>query len=351
MKTEISVLIVTWNSAAHIADCLESLRATTSRNLDIVVVDNQSSDQTRDIIRSFSNVELIETGANLGFAPAMNLAMQIASRPFICLLNPDTLVSPFALDRLATFLEENRSVAAVGPRLVDENGAIVRNCARPFPSLRETVVRQFGIAKIVPEQFVIGMAMRAALLSTIPVSVPSLTGAALMFRRSSMLQVGLLDETIPMYFEDLDYCARLRKVGRIFYVPNAVIVHPGGKSADVAPVRKLLYALEKGEAPFLFMQRYDFKYSAQFFRVLTFWGSLFRLALLIPACFLARCFQLRAAKRLQRIRAQSVALLWWCVCSRQRLRDQTRRFFTEKSQSTSSPCPSGKWAEAKESTS
>ena len=88
MSGGISVLIVTWNSEDYIGACLQSLMMNVARPLEIIVVDNCSSDKTTEIVSGFSNAQLIETGANLGFAPAMNIAMQCASNPFVCLLNP-----------------------------------------------------------------------------------------------------------------------------------------------------------------------------------------------------------------------------------------------------------------------
>ena len=338
MKTRISVLIVTWNSAEHIENCLRSLGNTASWGIEVLVVDNGSSDSTLEIVRRFPNVELIEPGANLGFAPAMNIAIRHASGSIVCMLNPDTVVAPSALNCLERFLKLNPSVIAVGPRHVDENGKIVTGGARPFPSVLESFARQFGIAKFLPEALLVGKQVHAALQSESPTNVPALTGAALVLRKASIDEIGLLDETIPMYFEDLDFCARLRKKGSIYYLPEAVIIHWGGKSADVAPVRKLLYAMENGEAPWLYFRRYRSFASSFLFLTLMFTGSLFRLALLMPACATARCVGLPIQRKLHRIRARSVALLWWSVCPRSRFQERIDRFFDGHARANANPC-------------
>jgi GT2 family glycosyltransferase len=332
-----SILIVTWNSAAHIENCLRSLENSVGGSIDIIVVDNNSSDSTPEIVRRFTNVELIETGANLGFAPAMNIAIRRASGSLVCILNPDTVVSPSALDTLKTFLERNPSVIAVGPRQVDERGNLVSAGARPFPSIWESFARQFGIAKVLPEALLVGRQVHDALHSEIPISVPALTGAALVLRKASIVEIGLLDETIPMYFEDLDYCARLLKKGSLYYLPEAVVVHLGGKSADVAPVRKLLYAMENGEAPWLYFRRYGSNPTSFLFRALMFAGSLFRLLLLLPTYGGARRMGIPIHPSLHRVRARSAAMLWWSVCPRSRFQESINCFFEKNALSKGSP--------------
>lgn len=329
MSSGISVLIVSWNSEGHIKGCLHALSQSVGRILEVIVVDNHSSDATPRIVRSEPGVELVETGANLGFAPAMNIAMQIARGPLVCLLNPDTVVAPSALDCMGTFLEQNPSVMAVAPRLLDESGELMKASVRPFPSLWETFSRQFGLSKLLPERLVDGYLVDAALKGRVPISVPCLSGAALMLRKSSIADVGLFDEVIPMYFEDIDYCARLRKMGPIYYIPDAVIVHLGAKSADCAVARRLLYAMENGEAPWLYLKRYRGSFTSGLFLGLMFIGSLFRLVLLGLVCGLARWLNLPATDRLIRIRSQSAALLWWSLCPQRKLEEHINHFFAQ----------------------
>ena len=338
MNKRMSVVIVTWNSSEHIENCLRSLCGTVGGGIEILVVDNRSTDSTTEIVRRFPEVELIETGANLGFAPAMNIGIRRASGPLICLLNPDTTVSPTALDYLEQFLVQNPSVVAAGPRQVDEHGKTVRAGARPLPSLWEAFARQFGIAKLLPEALLVGSQVHVALSSEAPTCVPALSGAALVLRKTLIDEVGLLDETIPMYFEDLDYCARLRKKGPICYLPQAAIVHRGGQSADIAPARWLLYAMEDGEAPWLYFRRYRSKASSFAFLVLIFAGSLFRLALLLPARVVSLFFSRRTRAKLGCIRTRSAALLRWSVCPGSQFEEQMNRFFRRNPTATVHRC-------------
>lgn len=327
MNKQISVAIVTWNSADYIETCLRSLADANSEDLEIIVIDNQSSDSTMEVLRRFADVDVIETGLNLGFAPAMNIALRRVTGEYVCLLNPDTVVSSTALYVLRAFLEQNPSVAAVGPRQINEFGTTIAFGARPFPSIWESFLRQFGLAKLLPGDVIQGKEVNYAFLSNRPSRVPALNGAAMMVRKSAIEKIGLLDETIPMYFEDLDLCARILEEGSIYYLPEAVITHWGAKSADRAPVRKLLYAMENGEAPWLYFQRYGFRASASLYHLLIFVGSMYRLALVLPSFAILRTIGAKV-EGLSRIRAQAIALLWWSLCSKKRFRNHVQNFFS-----------------------
>ena len=334
MTNTISVLIVTWNSESYIGSCLQSLVSSEGRPLEIIVIDNCSVDGTAEIVRGYSRVELIATETNLGFAPAMNIALRRAQGRFLCMLNPDTEVSPTALDHLADVLEQNALAAAVGPSLLDDKGEVLPTSARSLPSLWECFARQFGLAKAFPTLLPQGHVTRRRFVGHPPVSVPAISGATLMLRRSVFEETGPLDETIPMYFEDLDYCARLCRKGHVCWVPEAVVFHSGAKSADAAPARKLLYAMEDGEAPFLFFKRYRSNISARLFVFITLFGSMFRVCLLFPVFCVARFGGLRIGTKFQGTLSKAAALLWWSISPTRCVQARIREFFgrTDRSQ-------------------
>src|SRR3954463_13660120 len=120
----LSIIIVTFNSAAHVEACLRSLIEHPPRtDHDIVVVDNASRDGTAAAIRArWSGVRVIDAGANLGFARANNLGIRQSFGPLILLLNPDTVSPVGAIDSMVASLDERPDVAIVGPRLIDAEG-------------------------------------------------------------------------------------------------------------------------------------------------------------------------------------------------------------------------------------
>jgi GT2 family glycosyltransferase len=273
---DIAVVIVTWNSAKTLPHCLDSLADGASRRaLDVVVVDNASVDGTPDLVRSsFPAVRLLETGANLGFAPAVNLALSGVQARYVMLLNPDTVAEPEALGQLADFLDAHPETGAAGPQLVRRDGTAEPTSARNFPGVGQAMFRHFGLSWL--SDRLKGGRRPPDGTSVIPATC--LSGAAVMLRKAVLDQVGRLDERLPMYFEDLDLCRRISLAGfAIYCVRSAVVVHAGGQSSRLSPDRRLLYAMEDAHAPWLYLKTYVSAAAAGTFRILLGVASLARL--------------------------------------------------------------------------
>ena len=132
----IDVAIVAYRCRELLRECLKSLRANPpSAELRVIVVDNDSGDGTPEMVAAeYPVVELVEAGANIGFAAATNLAAQRGSAPFLLALNPDTQVTEGALDTMLATLEEHPEVAVVGPRLLRPDGSLDHASKRSFPT-------------------------------------------------------------------------------------------------------------------------------------------------------------------------------------------------------------------------
>jgi len=229
----LSIVIVTYNSAGHINDCLRSLvQRPPQVDHEIVAVDNASTDGTAAAIRAqWTNVRVIEAGANLGFARANNLGIQQSLGPLILLLNPDTLVSAGAIDALVASLDARPDVAIVGPRLVNADGRAELSFGRmtsPLAELRQKfLVRGSARAGLV--------AMYVDSLTRHEREVDWVSGACLLVRRTDAEAVGLMDERYFMYAEDVDFCAAVRGRGRrILFTPACEVVHLRGQSRATA---------------------------------------------------------------------------------------------------------------------
>jgi GT2 family glycosyltransferase len=326
---DVSVLLVSWNSAAVLEGCLRSLHAfPRTRRIEVVVVDNGSRDGTPALVqREFPAVRLVRAGANLGFAPSANAALRLATGRLVLFLNPDTRLRTDVVTQLADFLDVNPAAGAAGPRLLDEDGRINAFAARAFPTLRGALFTQLGLRKLAPHSRL--LAPEALPLEGLdrPQRVPCLTGAALMIPRRLLDRIGPLDQRLPMYFEDLDLCARLAAAGHsIHYVPEALLVHLGARSADLSPRRSLLLALEFGEAPWLYFRVHRGRAAALLFRVIMLLGAGTRTLLLLAAApLLALRPGRRAAVRGHLRRA--TALLGWAVTPPRRLAASVSRLF------------------------
>jgi GT2 family glycosyltransferase len=211
----VSVIIVTWNCEKVIGPCLGAL-ASDPEVLEVVVVDNASRDATTEIVeRDFPHVRVIRNAGNDGFGRACNQAARTCQGEYLFLLNPDTIVTPDLVSRLARALTLDRSLALVGPVVTDPNGQ-VRLAGQRFLTLGGILwSRVIPIRRIVPVRVPRGTAI-----------VDWVTGAAMMARREVYLSAGGFNEVFWMYNEDMELCWRLGKAGwRVAVIPEARVAH------------------------------------------------------------------------------------------------------------------------------
>ena len=223
---ELSIIIVSFNARGDLERCLESLQgAPPVASHEILVVDNASADGSAEAARRWTNVRVIESGANLGFARANNAGMRASSGTNILLLNSDTIVAAGAIDRLIAELDHDARVAVVGPRLVDGSGRAELSFGRMIGPLNE--LRQKRLAN-----------SAAVDVLTQKRQYPDwVSGACLLVRRTDAEAVGGLDERYFMYAEDVDFCAAIRARGRaVLFAPEVEVIHLRGRSAASAPI-------------------------------------------------------------------------------------------------------------------
>ncbi len=230
----LSIVIVTYNSRAHLDACLASLtRDRAAVDHEIVVVDNASEDGTAAATRErWPAVRVLDAGGNLGFAAANNIGIRQTFGELVLLLNPDTIVSSGALDTLVGVLDRRPDAAAAGPRLVDADGRAELSFGRmmsPFAELRQKILVAGQDRHLPGISHYVERATRRAR------AVDWVSGACLLVRRVDAESVGLLDERYFMYAEDVDFCAALRARDRqVLFAPDAVVTHLRGRSAATA---------------------------------------------------------------------------------------------------------------------
>lgn len=241
---EISVCIVNLNAGALLRDSLRSLyEHTTELELEVIVVDNGSSDDSQGLIRTeFPQVKLIENTRNLGFTRPTNQAMQAAQGDFVLLLNPDTLVLPGAVQNLLSFLRAHPEVGICGPKILNRDGTLQTPCRRGISRPWNTISYFLGLARLFPKsKFFSGYTMTYLDENTAH-EVAGVSGACMLIRRAVIDQIGSFDERYFAYQEDADYCFQAQKAGwKIFYVPSAQIIHYGGQGGSrVQPLRSII---------------------------------------------------------------------------------------------------------------
>jgi len=227
--SDLSIIIVNWNTRDLLIQCLKSLQQTFQRlKMEIFVVDNGSTDGSGEAVRAkFPEVIFIENRLNLGFARANNQAMRLSKGRYILLLNPDTQVKEGAIETLKIFMDIHPKAGVVGAQLLNSDGS-KQNSIANFPSLATELLNKSLLRRLFPEQF-----PGKERTYVEPIEVDSVIGACMMIRRTSMEQVGLLDEDYFLFLEETDWCYRFRRAGwKVYHHPQAEIYHFQGKSAD-----------------------------------------------------------------------------------------------------------------------
>jgi N-acetylglucosaminyl-diphospho-decaprenol L-rhamnosyltransferase len=229
----VAIVVVTHQSGEFIGSCLDSVRAIP--DAEILVIDNASTDSTCGKVVE-RGVQLIANPVNAGFAAAVNQGVRATSAPLILLLNPDARLESGLESLIRCF--EDPSTAGAGGLLTGEDGIpqtgfMARNLPRPAALALEVL----GINRVWPGNPV---NWHYRCLGNNPMAsafVDQPAGAFFMFRRSAWLQLGGFDDRFwPIWFEDVDFCARLRSANfAVRYEPSARAIHQGGHSLETVP--------------------------------------------------------------------------------------------------------------------
>ena len=228
---ELSIVIVSWNVRKLLRACLAAL----PRDVEVIVVDNASTDDSAAMVAAeFPSVRLLANQENRGFTGGNNQGLALARRPYLLLLNPDTVVQGDAVATLVSYLVSHPAVGVVGPQLRYGDGSL-QSSRRRFPTLATALLESTPLAWHWPPQR--NQWARRYHLADQPADVEQevdwLVGAALLTRRAVLDQIGGFDEGYFMYSEELDWQRRAKGAGwKIVYLPQAVITHYEGRSSE-----------------------------------------------------------------------------------------------------------------------
>jgi len=224
----VDVVVVSYNSRASLRTCVEPLLPIPG--VTVTVVDNASSDDSLATIADLP-MRVLVSGANRGFAHGCNVGVAAGAAPAVLLLNPDARIAPGALRTMLDALDAVPTVALVGPRIVDDDGAL-QHTQRSFPRLRSTWSQALFLHRVLPRARWADEVVWDPAAYERPASPQWLSGACMLIRRAAFEEVGGLDERFFLYCEDIDLCRRLRAAGHeLRFEPAAVVRHTGGASA------------------------------------------------------------------------------------------------------------------------
>ncbi len=240
---DLSVAIVNTNTKELAANCLDSLYKNTRRiGFEVFVVDNNSRDGSREMLeKRFPQVKLISNKENRGFSGATNQALKQAEGRYSLLLNPDTLILEGSIDKMVQFMDEHPEAGALGCKLLNPDGTLQPSC-KSFPSFLNLFFEALFLDKLFPRSRVFGGYYMSYWNHDDLREVDQPMGSCLMVRKEVIAKVGLIDEQFFCFFDEVDWCYRMKKEGyRIFFTPQAEIIHYRGQTFKRMPLRAFWY--------------------------------------------------------------------------------------------------------------
>lgn len=241
LSHHVLAIVVNWNGGTALGDCLGSLRSSRSVTLDILVVDNASTDGSHQLVKDRSGERLIRNVSNLGFAEGSNVGLRWARQhryAFVFLVNNDCRVEPDCLAGLLQFLIGNPQVAAVGPQVLIEGTDRVE--AEGIDVRFNHLIARMRNAGGIPNR------------DKTPRRVDALLGSAMLLRVSALEQVGLLDSRFFLYNEEIDLCYRLTRAGfEVYYFPPVAVAHRGEGNRDPERRKLKFYYLRRNSVLFV----------------------------------------------------------------------------------------------------
>ena len=230
---KISVVIVNYNVKYYVGQCIDSVRrALRGIDSEIIVVDNHSRDGSVDYLSKIEGVRIIESGHNLGFSKANNIAIRQSTAEYVLMLNPDTIVAEDAIRMIIDFADSHPQAGGIGVRMHNDWGTTARESRRGLPSPMTSFYKIIGLSKRLPQHRKYGRYYMGWLPWDSPSRIEVVSGACFLVRRKALDKVGLMDEDYFMYGEDIDLSYRLLKGGWENWFVPADIIHYKGESTQ-----------------------------------------------------------------------------------------------------------------------
>lgn len=240
MRPDLSVIIVSWNVRDLLRRCLASIPgALDGLQAEVIVVDNGSRDETVKMVQAeFPEVALINHAENVGFAWANNEAIRKSRGDFLLILNPDTELPPGALRKLLDLLRDRPEVWVAGCRLLNLDGSRQPSFRR-FPTLASAACMLLKLQNLFPNLPPLRRYYAWDVDDTREQSVDQLMGAFLVIRRQAFDRIGVFDERFSLWFEEVDFCKRVKDSGGdVRFFPQVEITHAKGESFGQVPAWK-----------------------------------------------------------------------------------------------------------------
>lgn len=228
---DLSIIIINYKSANHVLACIQSIYNETEKySFEIIVVDNNSEDDSEiKINKAFPDVRWMQSGYNAGFARANNIGMRVANGEYILVLNADTIVLENALDKTIDLFKSRIDAVACGAQLLNPDGT---------HQISGAYIKKGGLNVLLPLPYLgrfiryMGYKLKSKIPSVKSVvavqEVDWIVGAFIMVKKEVLQKSGLFDEDFFMYSEEIEWCSRLRKQGKLYLFEAPKVIHIGG---------------------------------------------------------------------------------------------------------------------------
>ena len=230
---QLSVIILNYNVRFFLEQCVASVQeALTNIDSEIIVVDNNSSDDSCEMIKMrFPNVNLIVNNSNLGFPKGNNIGVAAANGDYICILNPDTVVAADTFEKILAFAEKQKNLGIVGCKLIDGSGNFLPESKRGIPTPFVALTKIFGLYKLFPNWRLFNRYYAQHLSENETGKVAILVGAFMIMKRDLYNEIGGFDENCFMYSDDIDLSYMALKSGKLnYYFHETSVIHYKGES-------------------------------------------------------------------------------------------------------------------------
>lgn len=258
---KVSFVVVTYNSESTIDSCVQSLLKQTLKDVEVIVVDNQSADQTRKILSKYQKIRVIHASKNGGFGYGNNLGVENAQGKYVCFVNPDAVVKKDMAERVFEFLETDQTVGIVGFRIENSDGSLQRTC-NAFPTFRSLLYERSGFSKLFPNDKGYSEYIYKDWSRNTTREVDAVSGACFAMSKALCMRVGGFDERYFLFYEEFDLSQRVKRRGyRVIFNHGISVKHLGGISTQQVASDKMTRVYLQSQ------QRYILNYKGRFFYV------------------------------------------------------------------------------------
>lgn len=241
---DVSVIVVSYNTAELLRRCLTSVTQPTEAGVEVIVVDNRSTDGSAEVVRAdFPTVQLVEPGKNLGFAAGVNRGARLATGRYLLLVNPDAALGDATIDELVTFAGAHPAHGIYGGRVVNPDGSTDPRSCWGLPSAWSLFCFATGLSSVFRRRRVFDPESLGRWDRRSVREVGAVSGTLMLVARTLWVRLGGFDETYFMYSEDIDLCARAAELGaRPVVDPDATATHDAGASSTRAEKTRMVLA-------------------------------------------------------------------------------------------------------------